>query len=416
MDLLNRAVVALALVASTATYGAAQGVRQEERLPSGLLKEPRILERGIEEAEKRTGEEGAPNDGLSISTGRMITGAGFIALGPTYRRHLFDGKALFSASTALSVRLYSTAQVSLELPYLAKERLRIGVQSHFQDALRVNYFGLGNDTNFEDRTGYRLTTSDTGVYAIAGTPKLNVTGRLGFLRPSKISPMAGRRPDNYPDTVAVFDESSAPGLSDRRSFVHSDLTVAADRRDTPGYPRRGGLYQLTWSSFADTLDGRANFNRLELDASHFVPVLPGLLTLAGHMAIAATLAPPGHTVPIYLLPNLGGRNARGYANFRFHDRTLQSYSIESRLALMRHLDAAVFADFGSVAASFGALSRRDLAQTYGVGVRVHTSSSTLARLDVGRGFEGWRVFFSMNDPFRRSSQLNGRPAVVPYVP
>jgi hypothetical protein len=47
---------------------------------------------------------------------------------------------------------------------------------------------------------------------------------------------------------------------------------------------------------------------------------------------------------------------------------------------------------------------------------VHNATSTLARLDIGHGTEGWRMFFKISDPFKRSTPAVGRSAVIPFVP
>lgn len=409
----------LATVLSSRAWAQAPGTD----LPPGLFKEPAVMEKGMAKLEERLDRDTAPGqdplepskDGISATTGQMITGAG-IAAGPSYRHHVFNRRAVVSAMGALSVRLYTTAQVALEFPYLANGRLKVGVQSHFQDALRVSYFGLGNEARLEDRTGYRLTTSDTGGYVIAGPQTLRVTGRLAYLRPSDISPMAGPDAD-FPNTVDIFDEAQAPGVaSPRRSYVHGDVTVATDTRNSESYPRRGGLYLATWSAFGDTTGNRGNFQRFEFDGAQFVPVLQERVVLAARATFAATRVPDGNTVPIFLLPSVGGRNARGYADYQFHDRALQTYSVESRVAVLRHVDAAVFADFAGVAASVGDLSRGGLKSSYGAGVRFHSARTMLGRIDFGHGPDGWRMFFSVNDSFRRSRQVAGRPPVVPYVP
>lgn len=411
----RRLSMVLAVAVSLASSARAQSSRTTETSNRALMPEPRLLEKAIDKLEERMGDDGQPKDGVSISTGRMVTGAGFISLGPAYRRHVFGGRAVLGASTALSNRLYTTAQIALEFPYLAKNRLKLGIQEHFQDALQVNYFGLGRESRQIDRSGYRLTTSDTGGYAILGSSRLALTGRLAWLRPARISAMSGRRPD-YPDTVARFEEAMAPGILVRRSYLHGDVSLVRDTRDNTGHPERGGFYQTAWSTFVDDQDGRGNFQRVEIEGVRYMPIVSGLLTLALHGSLVGTLAPSYHVIPIFLLPNLGGRNLRGYADYRFHDRAVQSYSVESRVAMMRHVDLAVFTDIGGVAHRLRDLNRRDLKASYGVGIRLHSSRSTFARLDVSRGAEGWRVFFKMNDPFRRASQVAGRPPVVPYVP
>ena len=71
---------------------------------------------------------------------------------------------------------------------------------------------------------------------------------------------------------------------------------------------------------------------------------------------------------------------------------------------------------GKVGPHAGDLDFKHLKRSYGAGLRVHNATSTLVRLDVSRSTEGWRVFFKMTDPFKRSTPASGRSAVVPFVP
>jgi outer membrane protein assembly factor BamA len=122
-------------------------------------------------------------------------------------------------------------------------------------------------------------------------------------------------------------------------------------------------------------------------------------------------------VPFYLMPSLGGQNTlRGYYDYRFHDNDMQVFNAESRWALFTHVDAAVFVDAGKVAPRAGDLDFKDLKRSYGAGLRVHNATSTLARLDIGHSTEGWRMFFKISDPFKRSTPAFGRSAVIPFVP
>jgi hypothetical protein len=124
----------------------------------------------------------------------------------------------------------------------------------------------------------------------------------------------------------------------------------------------------------------------------------------------------GHEVPFYLMPNLGGRNSRGFTDYRFHDRNMQAYTVESRWRIFPHLDGAAFVDAGSVSPTIRGLKFSDLKPSVGFGVRLHNYKTTIARLDVGHSVEGWHIFFRMNEPFRRSTQSNGYRPVAPYVP
>jgi hypothetical protein len=104
---------------------------------------------------------------------------------------------------------------------------------------------------------------------------------------------------------------------------------------------------------------------------------------------------------------------RGYANYRFHDRNSLVLNTESRVAVFTHVDAALFVDAGNVAARVSDLNLDRV--SLGIGLRVHSRSATLARLDVARGGEGWQLFFRVNDPFRLS-RIARRTATLPFVP
>ncbi len=86
---------------------------------------------------------------------------------------------------------------------------------------------------------------------------------------------------------------------------------------------------------------------------------------------------------------------------------------EARIAMMKHLDAAVFMDAGNVAARVGDL---DLGKrSYGVGLRLHSRRATFARFDVAHGAEGWRMLVRLTEPLD-PSRHSRRTAPLPFVP
>src|SRR4029077_20352553 len=124
------------------------------------------------------------------------------------------------------------------------------------------------------------------------------------------------------------------------------------------------------------------------EVSQFVPVLSSNWVIAVRGQASLSVVPDGPDIPFYLVPYLGGRNLRGYSEFRFHDRNLQAYSIESRFALFDHMDTAVFADFGNVAHEAPQLQLSNLKRSYGVGIRLHNNKRTIVRFDVAHSVEG----------------------------
>jgi outer membrane protein assembly factor BamA len=360
---------------------------------------------------------GNRSDGPYAEFGNMITGAGWISVGPGYRRHMLDGRALVDVSSAVSWKFYKAAQARFEFPHLAQDRLSVGAQASYQDLLQVNYFGLGNESLKSDRSGYRLNNTDVLGYAtVRATPWFSVSGRFGWIHQPNLSTMTGRSV-TYPNTVDQFSEASAPGIGTQPSFLHGDVSVAADWRDHPGHPTSGGLYRAAAASYSDRDAGANSFRRYEVEASQFVPLFTQKWILALHGWEVFSNTSNGDVVPFYLLPSLGGQNTlRGYYDYRFHDTHMQVVNAESRFALFAHVDAAAFIDAGKVASRAGDLDFKHLKRSYGAGLRVHNATSTLARLDIGHSTEGWRVFFKLTDPFKRSTPASGRSAVVPFVP
>jgi outer membrane protein assembly factor BamA len=180
----------------------------------------------------------------------------------------------------------------------------------------------------------------------------------------------------------------------------------------PAYPTSGGFYRLGLTNFHD-LDGSAqSFRRVDADATQYVPLFHrnGIVGLRGRLALSQTGA--GHEVPFYLLPTLGGDHTlRGYSNYRFRDRDAALVSAEYRWPLFSVMDAALFADAGSVAPDVRALSRQRVEHDYGFGLRLHAERKSVASIDVSKGREGTRVSLSLGLSFGGSSTNE-----VPYVP
>jgi hypothetical protein len=398
--------------AQTRTSVPAQGETSDGQ--HGLLSEPSFITKGVNLFDRRVSSSHEPKDGFYVELGNMITGAGWISAGPGYRKLLFNDNAIVTASGALSARLYRMAQGSIEFPHLAAGHVRFGAQTLFRDALQVNYFGLGNHSLPTSRSGYRLQTNDVTTYSSVSARAFSVQARVGWLQPVTISSMG--RDAVYPDTVAVFSERDTPGLTSQPSYLHGDLSMAIDTRNSVGHATVGGFYQATWSVFTDQTTRRNSFQRYEADTSQYIPLGSDNWILAIHGAVALSSTTTGHEVPFYLMPNLGGRNSRGFSDYRFYDRNIQSYTVESRWRVFSHLDAATFVDAGSVAPTIRQLKLSDLKPSYGVGIRLHNDKVTMARLDFGHSVEGWHIFFRMNEPFRRTTQTNGWRPAAPYVP
>jgi surface antigen Omp85-like protein len=385
----------------------------------GWFKEPKLFTKALDLGIDKFGEAGQPKDGWYLEMSNMITGSGWVSLGPGYRHHVLDGKAFFDASAAVSWHAYKMGQGRFETTDLANKHFIAGGQVMWQDQTQVNYFGTGSDSFEDDQTQYRIRDTDFIGYATYlplrdATRSLAFSGEVGYLhRPAILSPAGTFKPD-VPETTIFFPTDPGVGLSFQPSYVHSEWSVFSDTRDHRGHPTEGHLYRGAVSTFADQSTDTFTFRQWEAEGLQFVQVRSPNWILAFHGWVVGSDVGNLHEVPFYMLPSLGGNNTlRGYSNYRFHDRNLALAQAESRWAIYKHVDAAVFFDAGSVARDFGDL---DLDKTdWGVGLRLHTDTTTFARVDVAHGQEGWHFLFRTSDPLRLS-RLSRRVAAVPFVP
>jgi hypothetical protein len=384
--------------------------------PSALLSEPRIITNAVELVTGFQGDDkSAARDGFYAHTGQMITGAGWISLGPGYRHHVINDFAVIDLSTALSWRGYKVGQARVELPSLADDHIVVGSQVRWSDLTQITYFGAGADSSEATRSDYRLQTTDSVFYfTVRSNRVVSVSGGVGWVTRPGISSSTGPFDRDLPDTPDMFAAEPGAQLARQPRFLHGSLALAADTRDHPGHPTRGGIYRAAWSGFKDRDHGLFTFDRYEIEGAHFLPLWTRRSVLALHGWGVFSTPAAGRDIPFYLLPSLGGHNTlRGYTDYRFHDRHLLGVNVESRWALFQHLDAAAFADAGNVAARAGDL---DLARTsYGTGVRLHTRTSTIARFDIARSREGWQLLFRLNDPLRMARHAR-RAASIPFAP
>jgi hypothetical protein len=349
-------------------------------------------------------------DGFYTELGHMIPGAGGIKAGPGYRRHLFHHTAILDTSAAMSLRRYSMTRTSLEWPAAFSDRVSLGGDAGYQNATQISYFGIGARSDADARTTYRLRNLDVSGWArVRANHWLSVAGRAGMARVLDVGPGLDPR---TPSIEQQFDDRTAPGLRVAPRYQHADVRIEADSRDVAGYPTRGGLYRVSATAFRDADRSGQSFRRIETEAVHYLPLLRSTSSLAVRGRVMLSQTSRGNTVPFYLLPTLGGgQTLRGYADYRFRDRHAAIASAEYRWRVFRLMDAAMFTDVGTVAASARGLLHERAIRDFGLGVRVHSPTRTIGRVDVARGHEGTRMVVSLLAPFG-----SPRREIVPYIP
>jgi hypothetical protein len=426
--LISRLGIATVTLALLCAYPVSASAQEQPRSPAqgappipetateaqGFIGEPDFITRAVIFGDRHFGN-GDRTNGFYIDSFNMITGAGWIAAGPGYRRWMKQDAMFADASASISWRGYKTAQARFELPRFANSRLALGTAFRWQDYGQVAYYGEGAESLSTNVSEYRLKSTNLVGYATLRPARwIDIGLEAGILNPS-IGPRSGSflRADR-PDTRFRFPGDIVFSMAEQPSFLHGQVSATADTRDFPGHPTRGGLYRAAMSNFSDRDTGVFSFKRYETEVAQFIPVADSRVVFALHGWLAASDTGDGQFVPFYLQPSIGGHNTlRGYADYRFHDRNLLLLNAEARIAMMTHVDTAVFWDAGNVAPRFGDLNLDK--RSWGVGLRLHSRRQTFARFDVARSDEGWRAIFRLTDPLHLS-RLTRRTAPVPFVP
>ena len=366
--------------------------------PQGFIAEPDLMTRVALFADRHLGK-GDLNNGFYVERGKMIPGAGWLSLGPGYRQWFGRDMLLLDGSASYSVTGYKTAQVRAVLPKFAKSRLALGTQVRWMDYGDVDYFGVGPDTLETSLTQFGIEATHIAAHAtLRPTTWFDIDAQVGLLSPSLTHNALGRTVPN----------------ADQPTFIPTELSMSIDTRNFREHPTSGLLLRGAAAHYEDRSTGAFTHRRYEGEMAGFIPMAGERVVLAVHGWVVSTPRDNDNSVPFYMLPSLGGSNTlRSFADYRFHDRNLLVANAELRIAMMTHVDLAMFADAGNVAARIHDLNLDK--QSYGAGLRFHTRRLTFARIDMAQGQEGWRFLFRLTDPFA-FGRIERRAAVVPFVP
>jgi outer membrane protein assembly factor BamA len=341
----------------------------------------------------------APYNGFFVAYGYTDKPVGSgIALGAGYRHDILNRQARVELEGGISLRNYQLLRADFSLPYLADERVEVGVEATYRRHPQEDFYGIGLDSLRADRTSFLYDARDVQARAVARPARwLEVGARFGLLHPS-----VGTGTDSrFPTIQGVFDNADAPGLVRQPDLTYVELFSAIDNRDQPGNARAGGFYGIAMRRYDDRGSNQYGFRLTDADARHFFPIFDKKRVFAVRARAISTSAASGQDVPFYLMPTLGGATSlRSYSDYRFRDRNVMFINLEYRWEAFSGLDMALFSDWGKTAARARDLDLSGMKHAYGIGFRFNTHKAVFMRLDIAAGGgEGLRYFFKFSNSF-----------------
>jgi hypothetical protein len=297
--------IALSIALLTASHVCAQTTRAEaleqQKAEKAAQIQPQARESGDTILDKFGSLFMPDPPAMELSFGGLRPGAG-LAPGIAYVVPIGE-RALWTTKASWSLHNFKLAESTLELTKLARNRVDVEARVRWDDAPQIAFFGLGAGTRSGDEVSYGLRTSEMGADAVVHLVHwLRFGGGIAYL---DVASENGAGP--LPPVGSIFTEVSAPSLGSNSSWLHSTASVAIDNRESPGYTRRGGLYQVTFHDYSDR-GGRYSFNRTEVDLRQFAPLLHDNWIIALQARADLTDA-DDQAIPYFMLPYLRRRYA-----------------------------------------------------------------------------------------------------------
>ena len=330
---------------------------------------------------------------FAIVFGGIKQGSG-IALGPAFS-HTFSNGGFTQIKAVYSLKQFKLLQARYDTRRFWSDRAIVISRVRWQDAPKLPLYRLGQDSPDEHvNSGERKTEASSRVI-LKVAPMVTITTGFGVERYTT----SGGRIDLKEDTAlaALPAIPPVPGLSTSPLFAHAYVSAGLDSRTSPDYSRSGRFFEAALHDFHDWKDGQDSFRRVELTAQQLIPTHGerGVIDLSARTWLSQSRGV--RSVPFFLMPTIGGgEQLRAYPSYRFRDRDALLLKGEYRWAVHKMVDVAGVYEAGTVAPDVKGLSLDNMAHSVGMGIRVHSKTSSLFRADLAHGREGFgfRVGFN----------------------
>jgi outer membrane protein assembly factor BamA len=279
-----------------------------------------------------------------------------------------------------SVKKYELLEAGIEVPELT-QWLSLKVTGAYRDYPQEDFWGLGNDTNKNERANYLFEDVETTTTLQASFRKFRASISGGYL---KINTGPGRD-KNFPSVPESLQSSPI--------YTHVGASLEYDSLDAPGDPRKGGKYAFQWTNYT------SSFQRYVVDLRRFVPITANdQLGFRAQTTFTSQSAADG--IPFFMLPTAGGTDTvRGFNQYRFRDRNALVINAEYRRPVTSFLAAVAFVDAGRVFTRASDFALTHLHPSAGIGARVKLGERVFFGIDVGFSREGALLWFRNSQMF-----------------
>ena len=318
-----------------------------------------------------------PAEGTYPKVGTITPGSG-ISFGAGYRYpELFSERGAFSTMGMVSFQAYWLVNAQLNFPELANGRLYADLAVEAYDHQSESFISRGPEARLDQDYYYGFrNTSGSGLIGFRLAPWVSIGAGAEYLVPVVDPPRRGGA------LQARFTAAELPGLDRQPNFGRYIVFAEVNTREPRGNPRTGGLYAVRYERFDDRDFNVFNFDRVEAEIQQYLSIFNQRRVLALHGVVSSSVADAGQFVPFYLQRTLGGPDTlRGFRRNSLRDDNVLLLQAEYRWEVFTAMDAALFGDWGKVAARPEDLDLQNLEHDYGIGVRFGTDNGVFLRIE-----------------------------------
>lgn len=403
-------------VDSTTRQGRLDAARENKM---GQLQSPKLsrLEKYWQNSEK--GGLGSSWWGFSPKFGGFDSGAGLGGGIRYWRRDILGTPLEFQGQALFSIRGYKIYSIDFGKVMRSDVHRLMGIRGYgglvnfrgldkkdynffwygtfrYRSLPEEDFFGLGNETLEDNDTDYKIKDKTFfGTLAYRLLPWALTAGGAGYLKVE----MRPGEDGALPNTEAIFDAVTAPGLFEDAHYFYGGAAFIVDLRDRPYNPHSGFFFGFDYLRYDDTQETNFSFSKTSYDLRGYIPVFADNRTLAVQLYTSMSKPQDGNIVPFYMLETLGGADVlRGFDTNRFRDENLIALSTEYRWEPAKFWELALFYDAGKVFPQGDNWNFNDLQHGYGIGVRLKLEKSVILRFDVGHSDEGTSFYIKVSSP------------------
>ena len=280
------------------------------------------------------------------------------------------------------------------------DELEMNFYGQVKDMRRLDYFGIGPETDRADLAEYHYREAVVGADIVTPVTRWwDIGAAVEGIWP-RLTTITDPTVLSVND---VYTDQTAPGLFSAPNYLRVAAYLSLH---TTGEPEQRRLaYDFFYNVYHDFTDSGFSFRRFDADLKHkFRLGDKAEIRFRGRLSSADTS--PGQRVPFYLLETLGGSNIRsedtlrGFGDYRFRDQASALFQTDFMTELYGPLKLIVFYDTGKVGPSFSRLDEGRLRHTYGAGIVImpRQLDKILFRFYVALGSgEGSHTFFGLGD-------------------